>query len=157
MEKSFPMRGLGEATGLAQEYQVDMADSQRKTHKPGSPMGKIGNRPYWVLTLSIVIRAIHQIGAAVFLAAFLLPEVLEVPSLYLMLATGSGVVLLATEGMRHRQIFREISGAGTFIKLILLGAAYHGLLPVVPTVLLVFFLSSICSHAPKAVRHRLLF
>lgn len=120
-------------------------------------MGKIGNRPYWVLSLSIVIRAIHQVGAAVFLASFLLPEVPEVPFLYLLLATASGVVLLAAEGMRHRQIFREISGAGTFVKLILLGAAYHGLVPVVPTVLAVFFFSSICSHAPKVIRHRLLF
>jgi len=35
-------------------------------------MGRIGYRPYWALNLSILIRAAHQVGAAVFLAAYLL-------------------------------------------------------------------------------------
>ena len=52
---------------------------------------------------------------------------------------------------------RELSGASTFLKLVLLGGAYHGFLPVTESVLLVFVLAALASHAPKLVRHRLLF
>jgi hypothetical protein len=121
-----------------------------------SKMGRIGNRPYWVLSLSILIRAVHLVGAAVFLSSFLLDQV-RPPSLYVGMAVGSGVVLLLTEWIRHRQIFRELAGVSTFIKLLLLGAAYHGFFPTRETVLLVFILASVASHAPKLVRHRLLF
>ena len=74
-----------------------------------------------------------------------------------LLAGGFGGLLLATECLRHRQIFRELSGAITMLKLLLLGAAYHGFLPLPGTVLLVFVIASIGAHAPKKVRHRLLF
>ena len=120
-------------------------------------MGRIGHRPYWVLNLGIVIRAVHQVGAAVFLASFLLEEIIRPPSTYLILVFGSGVALFGAEWMRHRQILRELSGVTTFLKLILLGAAYHGLLSPSLGVLLAFFLASIGAHAPKLVRHRLLF
>ncbi|MCK5516440.1 MAG: hypothetical protein KAI39_06160, partial [Desulfobulbaceae bacterium] len=88
---------------------------------------------------------------------FLLDEIPSPPPLYLLLAILSGIALLIVEGMRHRQMFRELSGLSTFIKLILLGAAYHGFLPVTPTILAAFILASISSHAPKLFRHRLLF
>ena len=120
-------------------------------------MGRIGYRPYWILSLSIVIRAVHQIGAAVFLTAYLLDAIPEPPQVYVTIAFLSGGLLLATECLRHRQIFRELSGAITVVKLLLLGAASHGLLPVQGTILLVFFIASVGSHAPKKVRHRLLF
>ncbi len=120
-------------------------------------MGRIGYRPYWVLSLSIVIRAVHQVGAAVFLAAYLLDAIPGPPEVYVYIAFISGGLLLATECMRHRQIFRELSGAITMVKLLLLGAAYHGFLPAQGTILLVFFIASVGSHAPKKVRHRLLY
>ena len=120
-------------------------------------MGRIGYRPYWVLSLSIVIRAVHQIGAAVFLAAYLLDAIPGPPEVYVIIAFLSGVMLLVSEWMRHRQIFRELSGAITMVKLLLLGAAYHGFLPAQGTILLVFFIASVGSHAPKKVRHRLLY
>ena len=120
-------------------------------------MGRIGNRPYWVLTLSLFIRAVHQVGAALFLASFLLDEVKHLPSLYLVIVFASGVVLFFTEWMRHRQICRELSGMSTLIKLILLGAAYHSFLPASATVLSAFVLASISAHAPKQLRHRLLY
>lgn len=120
-------------------------------------MGKIGYRPYWALNLSILIRAVHQIGAAVFLAAYLLDAIPGPPKVYVLIACFSGGALLVTEWMRHRQIFRELAGTITMVKLLLLGAAYHGFLPLPGTVLLVFFIASVGSHAPKKVRHRLLF
>ena len=119
-------------------------------------MGKIGNRPFWVLNLSILIRAVHQIGAAIFLAAYLLDVIPGPPVFYVIIALISGGLLLATEWMRHRQIFRELAGMITVIKILLLGAAYHGFLPLQETVLLAFFIASLGAHAPKKVRHRLL-
>ena len=120
-------------------------------------MGRIGYRPYWVLSLSILIRAVHQVGAAVFLAAYLLDAIPGPPEVYVIIAFLSGGMLLVTESMRHRQIFRDLSGSITMVKLLLLGAAYHGFLPAQGTILLVFFIASVGSHAPKKVRHRLLY
>ncbi len=119
-------------------------------------MGRIGNRPYWVLYLSIFIRAVHQVGAAVFLASFLMKDFNRPPALYITIVFISGIALLITEGMRHRQIYREVSGVSTFIKLIVLGAAFHGFLPVTAAVLTAFVLASIDSHTPKIIRHRLI-
>ncbi len=130
-------------------------------HKSGGceekKMGRIGYRPYWVLGFSVLIRAVHQVGAALFLASFLLDEVVHLPSLYLVIVFASGAVLFFTEWMRHRQIIRELSGVSTLIKLMLLGAAYHGFLAASATVLLAFVFASISAHAPKQVRHRLLY
>ena len=124
---------------------------------PGGETGRIGDRPYWVFVLSILIRAAHQVGAAVFLAVILLGELPRLPQLYLVLALASGALLLWTEWLRHRQVHRELSGMITLGKLVLLGAAWHGLLPLRETVLLAFVIASIGAHAPKKVRHRLLF
>lgn len=134
-----------------------MTTSCNKAHDKEIRMGRVGGRPFWVLSLSIVIRAFHQIGAAVFLASFLLKESLSPPPVYLYLVFVSGLVLVFTEWLRHRQIFREISGIATALKLVLLGAAYHQFLPMTSTVVVTFFLASICSHAPKIIRHRLIF
>lgn len=131
--------------------------SYKKEHDNPIAMGRIGSRPFWVLNLSIVIRALHQIGAAVFLTSFLLQGSRQPPSAYLYLVFLSGFALVFTEWLRHRQVLREVSGIATIVKLVLLGAAYHHFLPMTGTVLLVFFLASICSHAPKIIRHRLIF
>jgi len=134
-----------------------MRDEARNGCENSEKMGRIGARPYWVLNLSILIRALHQIGAAVFLAAYLLDTIPGPPMLYVIVALLSGCLLLATEWLRHRQIFRELAGMISVVKLLLLGAAYHGFLPLPATVLLVFVIASIGAHAPKKVRHRLLF
>ncbi len=120
-------------------------------------LGRVGDRPLWVLALSILIRAVHQVGAAVYLASFLLDD-LETPApVYLVLTVISGCLLVVTEGMRHRQMYREVAGMSSFVKLILLGGAYHGFFPEAITVLAAFILASVGAHAPKSVRHRLLF
>lgn len=123
----------------------------------GSKTGRIGDRPYWMLTLSILIRATHQVGAAVFLAVFLLGAQPRPPKAYVVAALISGVLLFAAEWMRHRQIFRELAGGITLAKLLLLGAAFHGFLPPAGAVLLAFLIASVGAHAPKHVRHRLLY
>ncbi len=121
------------------------------------PQGRIGDRPLWVLYSSILIRAAHQIGAAVFLTVYLLDLLPGPPKLYLALVLVSGVLLMLSEWLRHRQIFREVAGVITLAKILLLGAALHGVLPLKGTVLLVFLATSIGAHAPKKFRHRLLF
>ncbi|MBU1340565.1 MAG: hypothetical protein KKE44_00715 [Proteobacteria bacterium] len=120
-------------------------------------LGRIGDRPYWVLIFSIFVRAIHQVGAAVFLGSFLLEDSMNMPQLYLIIVSVSGVILMITEGTRHRQLLRELSGVSTLIKLVLLGLAYHNWLPATPAILFSFVLASVFSHAPKSIRHRLLF
>lgn len=119
--------------------------------------GRKGDRPYWVFIFSIFVRAIHQVGAAVYLGSFLLGNSIDLPSMYLIIVSVSGVVLLMTEGVRHRQLLREVSGIITLIKLVLLGLAFHGWVSAIPAILFSFILASLCSHAPKSIRHRLLF
>jgi NhaP-type Na+/H+ or K+/H+ antiporter len=120
-------------------------------------MGRIEHRPLWVLNLSILARAVHQVGAAVFLAAYLLDALPGPPLFYVVVALLSGLLLMVTEWLRHRQIYRELAGLTTLVKILLLGAAYHSFLPPQATVLLAFIIASIGAHVPKTVRHRLLF
>jgi hypothetical protein len=134
-----------------------MQKGNGKDCENGAKMGRIGYRPYWVFNLSILIRALHQVGAAVFLAAFLLDVIPAPPPEYVTIAVLTGVLLFASEWLRHRQVHREFSGVVTLVKLLFLGATYHGFLPAQGTVLLVFILASVGSHAPKQLRHRLLF
>ena len=131
--------------------------SYEKKDDKNMVMGRIGSRPFWVLNLSVVIRAFHQVGAAVFFTSFLFKESLSPPPMYLYLVFVSGFALFFTEWLRHRQVLREVSGIATTLKLVLLGAAYHHFLPMTGTVVLTFFVASICSHAPKTIRHRLMF
>jgi hypothetical protein len=118
--------------------------------------GRIGSRPLWVYWLANPVRAAHLVGGAVFLAGYLLVDS-GPPGVYMVVAVVSGGMLLMVEWLRHPQIFRELAGAITLVKLLLLGAAQHGFLPGPATVLLAFVIASLGAHAPKLVRHRLLF
>lgn len=120
-------------------------------------MGKTVQRPIWVLYFSITVRAVHQLGAAIFLTAFLFADFYPLAQPFFMVGVVSGIVLLAAEAIRHREIYREVSGLVTVSKCLLLGAAYHGLLPATGTVVVAFIIASIGAHSPKPVRHRLLF
>lgn len=117
--------------------------------------GRTVQRPYWLLTMSILLRACHQVGASVFLCSFLFASGDGFPRWSSDLAVVSGVLLLAAEAMRHRQIYREVSGLVTIVKCVLLGVAVHGPLPAAPAVLVAFIAASIGAHAPKNIRHRI--
>lgn len=119
-------------------------------------MGRIAARPLWAYRLANPVRAAHLVGAAVFLAAYLLGIDSGPPEIYVVVAVVSGGLLLILEWSRHPQIFRELAGVITLVKLLLLGAAHHGFLPGPATVLLAFVIASVGAHAPKHVRHRLL-
>ncbi len=134
-----------------------MREGTGKGCENSAKMGRIGDRPYWVRDFSILTRAVHQVAAAVFLAAYLLDAIPGPPVIYVAVALLSGGLLLGTEWWRHRQIGRELAGLITLTKILLLGAAHHGFLPLQETVLLAFVIASVGAHAPKQMRHRLLF
>jgi hypothetical protein len=139
------------------EGNENMADKGDSKARGKAKTGRLGDRPYWVYIFSIFIRAVHQVGAAVFLASFLFKDIMTLPRLYLIIVSASGVILLFAEAMKHRQLLRELLGVSTIIKLVIFGLVYHGWVPVTLPVLFAFGLSSICSHAPKSIRHQLLF
>lgn len=120
-------------------------------------LGPVGPRPYWLVLVSVAIRAMHQIGSAVYLSSFLLDEIVGPPAFYFWLAVGSGLALVGTETMRHRALYREVAGLATVLKLVLLGIAFHGYLPETATVVVAFFLAALAAHLPKNIRHRLVF
>jgi hypothetical protein len=134
-----------------------MREGTGSDREESAKMGRIGYRPAWVVNFSILIRAVHQVGAAVFLAAYLLDAIPGPPVLYVVIALLSGGLLLVAEWLKHRQVYRELAGGITLLKMLLLGAAHHGFLPLQETALLAFVIASVGAHAPKQVRHRLLF
>lgn len=134
-----------------------MTGLEEKEHGDQALLGRVGERPFWVLSVSILIRAVHQVGAAVFLTSFLIDDIGGPVTAYALLTVISGCLLIFTEGMRHRQMYREVSGLSTITKLILIGGAYHGVFPETITILAAFIIASAGSHAPKIIRHRLLF
>lgn len=129
--------------------------SAEKKSVPGA--GPVAPRSYWVVLASVLIRALHQVGAAVYLSSYLLDEIAGPPVYYLWLSVLTGLSLLLTEGLRHRALYREASGLGTIVKVLLLGAAYHGYLPGTATVVAAFIIAAVAAHLPKNIRHRLLF
>jgi len=120
-------------------------------------LGPVGPRPYWVVLLSVVIRALHQVGSAVYLSSFLLDSITGPPAFYLWLAVGSGLALVGTETMRHRALYREVAGLATILKVVLLGTAWHGYLPETVSVTVAFMAAALAAHLPKKIRHRLIF
>ncbi len=120
-------------------------------------LGRTEQRPYWVLLFSVAVRAAHQIGAAVFLTTFLFTEMVFPAGVYTWLVVISGFALLATEWMRHREIYREVCGVATGIKCLLIALVVHGLLPGTLLIPGAFLLASIAAHAPKNIRHKLLY
>lgn len=131
-----------------------MTDRDRK-NDPN--IGRIAERPYWMTYVSLVARAVHQVGAALFLAYYLFGENSGTPTAYLILATLSGFLLMAVEAVRHRQLLREISGVTTLFKLVIIGLAFHAWIPAYPAILVAFLLASLVSHAPKKIRHKVIF
>ncbi len=134
-----------------------MTDRKQTRRIPDIRQGRTADRAYWIWFVSIFVRAAHQVGAAVFLAVFLLPGQPDLPRVYLILAAATGVLLMTTEMLRHRQLLREPAGLTTLVKLLVMGMAFQGWVPEVPAILTAFVLAAIFAHAPKHIRHRRLF
>lgn len=125
--------------------------------KKREQQGQVKRRPTWLLITGIILRAAHQVGAAIYLSSHILPLQITLPHAYLLLTIISGILLLVTEGARHREMYRELAGVTTAIKIVLFGAAFHDFLPSSSTVLIAFVIASLSAHAPKNIRHRLLY
>jgi hypothetical protein len=72
-------------------------------------------------------------------------------------AVASGVLLLVAELVRHRELYREVAGWSTFLKLILIG-----LIPAAPAagpwlMSAAFVVAVLGAHFPRHWRHRRLF
>jgi hypothetical protein len=84
-----------------------MSEKKQTSRPPDSRLGRTADRPYWLWMGSIFIRALHQVGAAVFLAVFLLPGHPQLPRMYLMLAAFvlAAFFAPAPKHIRHRRLF----------------------------------------------------
>lgn len=133
-----------------------MRQKSANSEMKNSKMGRIGDRPLWMRHLSVPVRALHLVGAAVVLAASLLHIPEGAPQPYLWMAVVTGLLLLGADALQHRQLLRELTGVVTLVKILVFGAAFHGFIPFLETTLLVFIAAAITAHAPKHVRHRLL-
>ncbi len=129
-----------------------MAES-RKPEKP--TLGRTWYRPLWLFWGSLLVRTAHLLAVALFLGSVVFGH--QRASLWLVWAAmGSGLLLIVTEGVRHREMYREFFGVVTMVKCLLLGAAMHQLLPQLPVFFVVFVVAALAAHAPKQLRHRLL-
>ena len=119
-------------------------------------LGRIGNRPIWVLYLSIIVRTIHQLSAGVFVGLYILISPAS-SYVYLKASMFSGGMLFLTESLRHRQMYKELTGLVTLTKLGILGLAFHGVVTNNIYLIIIFVIASISSHAPRNIRHRIFF
>ncbi len=119
--------------------------------------GKIGDRPDWVRTGSVFIRALHLLGASVVTGAYLLDSSLANIHPYLIIAAVTGLLLVITETVRHVQLYREAAGWATIVKILLL--AWVPVFPEASVCLFTsaFLLAAVFAHLPRRYRHRLLF
>ncbi|WP_084091781.1 hypothetical protein [Malonomonas rubra] len=119
--------------------------------------GRIGYRSDQIRYLSIFVRSFHQLAVAIFIGAFFFAVDSPAAESAFLFVVVTGILLLFLEALRHRQFYREVFGLITFLKAALVGGAFHKFLPSIPAFLFVFLVASLVSHAPKGIRHRLLF
>jgi hypothetical protein len=108
-------------------------------------------------TGSVFVRAAHLLAASAVAGAFLL-AVEDARLLgWWIAAAASGLLLLVFEFLRHRELYREIAGWSTILKLLLIG-----LIPAVPAAAVwlmsaAFVVAVLGAHLPRGIRHRKLF
>ena len=120
-------------------------------------LGRTGNRPQWLRTGSVFVRAVHLVGAGALLGGYLFGVERSMMLPYVGIAAMSGLVLIGTEFARHRELYREVAGWSTIVKLLILLT-----FPLFPDsagllMILVFLIAAIGAHLPRRYRHRLLF
>ena len=120
-------------------------------------LGRVIERPHWIRIGSVFVRAVHLLAASAVAGAYLL-SVQEVDAgAWWIVAGGSGIVLLIAEVLWHPELWREVGGWATIVKLVLIG-----LIPVLPTAAFwlmaaAFLVAVVGAHAPRRWRHRKLF
>ena len=122
-----------------------------------SKLGKTGDRPHWIRSGSVFIRAAHLLAASAVAGVYLLSVEDADARFWWILAAGSGVLLLLAEFLRHQELYREVAGWSTIVKLVLIG-----MIPVLPAagfwlMSAAFVVAVLGAHAPRRWRHRKLF
>jgi hypothetical protein len=117
----------------------------------------MGNRPFWVRTGSVFVRAAHLVAACAIGGACLLGDGDLGPHGWWAVATVSGVLLLAAEAVAHPEMYREPAGWAVVLKLILIGA-----IAAVPSagawlMAAAIAIAALGAHFPRNWRHRRLF
>jgi len=119
----------------------------------GKPVGRLR----WIRTGSVFVRAAHLLGACAVGGAYLLGVGDARLHGWWILAAASGLLLLAAELVQHRELYREVAGWATVLKLLLIGLIFvfpRAALWLMSAALIV---AVIGAHAPKNWRHRKLF
>jgi hypothetical protein len=114
----------------------------------------LGERHRWIRTGSVFVRAAHLLGASAVAGAYLLGvEGLPLRGWWILVAI-SGVLLLLAELVRHPELWREVAGWATLVKLVLIG-----LIPAVPgeaawLMGAAIVVAALGAHLPKRWRHK---
>ena len=125
--------------------------------EPGSPdQGRHRDLPEWARLGSVVVRAGHIAGFAVIAGAAVAGAAPPAIHAWWALVAGTGVLLAASEWASHPDLWRQLSGWATLLKvaLIAVAAALPG--AAVPLVLAAIVVSALGSHLPKRWRQRLI-
>jgi len=120
-------------------------------------LGRTSDRPSFIRTGSVFVRATHLLPASVVAGACVLSVEAEGIRAWWIATAVTGAVLLAAEYARHRDLHREVAGWATLIKLVLVGGI--ALAPAAgPWLMSVAFVVAVVgAHAPRGWRHRRLF
>ncbi len=120
-------------------------------------LGRTGARPWWIRTGSVFVRAAHLLAASAVAGVYLL-DVPDADAYAWWVAAGvSGVLLLGGEALRHRELYREVGGWATVLKLALIGVipACRGAAPWLMSA--AFVVAVLGAHFPRKWRHRKVF
>ena len=103
---------------------------------------------------SVFFRAAHLLAASAVAGAVLLDVTDPRVRTWWIASAVTGALLLVAEVVRHPTLFRELAGASTVLKLVLLGAVF--LAPAIAPALLsaAFVVAVLGSHLPRGFRHR---
>jgi hypothetical protein len=127
------------------------------TMEDGSKLGRVGDRPFWIRSGSVFIRAAHLLAAGAVAGAYLLN--VEDPGVrtWWIVAGISGVLLVVAELIRHVELYREVAGWATIFKLVLIGSI-PALASAAPWLMSAAFVVAVVgAHSPRNWRHRKLF
>ena len=120
-------------------------------------LGRTGDGPRWIRTGSVFVRAAHLLAASAVAGVYLL-DVRDTEARGWWIAAGAtGILLLAAEVSRHRELYREVAGWATLLKLVLIGLI-PAFPPAAPWLMSTAFVVAVVgAHAPRNWRHRRLF
>lgn len=120
-------------------------------------LGKVGERPFWIRTGSVFVRAAHLLAASAVLGACLWGVEGRGLHAWWLCAGISGVLLVIAEFVKHLELYREVAGWSTLLKLVVLACCF--VVPVGAPWLMAgaFVIAVVGAHSPRVWRHRRLF